>query len=108
MTDAVKTRKRPRRGIRRLAAAAGAAALALTAIAAGAPAFAQAAASAPVAAETQFVDVQPIVAQRVERGAPGVGLSVFLGSALTLGAGGIVTARLLAHKHHVAEAKARS
>lgn len=112
MTTAPKTQRRRGRGIRRAAAAVAVAGLALTGVAAvGAPAFAAearpaAAAVTPagMAAEAYAAPeaIEPIMGAAIpsERGVPGVGLSIFFGSALTLGAGGIVTARLLAHRHH--------
>ena len=109
MTTAPKTQRRSGLGIRRLAAAAavvgmavtGAAAVGVPAFAADArPAAAAEAYSAPEAVEPVAIETVVPPAAPSERGVPGVGLSIFFGTALTLGAGSIVTARLLAHRHH--------
>jgi hypothetical protein len=111
MTNAVKTQTRRGKGIRRLAAAAAVFGLAITGVAAvGVPAFA--APARPAAAAEAYVPTavepaarEPIVtpATPSERGVPGPALSIFFGTALTVGAGGVVTARLLAHRQHKLE-----
>lgn len=68
---------------------------------AAAPAAQAAAAAEAVPAEVAadgLVAVEPVAAMPSERGVPGVGLSIFFGTALSLGAGGIVTARLVAQR----------
>jgi hypothetical protein len=51
----------------------------------------------PVAA-AELTSIDPAGAVPSERGVPGLGLSIFFGTALTLGAGGVATARLVAQR----------
>ena len=112
MTTAPTTQRRRGRGFRRAAAAAAVIGMAMTGVAAvSVPAFAaEARPAAAVEAYATPVAIEYVApASSSERAAPDLARSVFFGSALALGAGGVVTARLLAHRHHKAvEAEAKS
>jgi len=92
-----------RRGARRIGALAAATGLLLVGVLMAGPAIAASAAepAEPIVPITDQVAVEPISETIAELYRP-LGLTIFLGSAVTLGAGAIVATRLIAHRSQAA------
>ncbi|AYG02991.1 hypothetical protein [Gryllotalpicola protaetiae] len=134
MTETQTMTRRSGRGIRRAIAALAAVGLAFTAMIAAAPAFAAPAAAAPVAVVAELdagyqqampiaEEIMPIneeivpisedvaitpIAEVYETLTRPLGLTVFVVSALALGAGGIAIARVTAQRKHAAPERSES
>jgi len=120
MTETTTRTGRVGKGLRRAGALTAAAGLLLAGVLMGGPAVAAAAESAAPIAVAELAPVSDSIAvpvieegvaepveQIVEAVTRPVGMSIFLASALTIGAGGIATARVLAHRRHAEAARVR-